>query len=92
MAEATSTGSAKDPVGAIADAVGKVVTSVSNIILADKQKDIEYQRWLAETFPEYKWFFRYEPNRDKSWIWIVVLSVLIIMIVIATVLLKKRKK
>lgn len=80
-----------DPVSAIADTVGKVVSSVGNIILADKQKEIEYQRWLAETYPEYKWFFKYEDRTDRSWIWILVLSVLLIVVLIATAMVKKRR-
>lgn len=87
---ADSTG-AKDPIGVIADTVGKIVTSVGNIILANKQEDIEYQRWMAETFPEYKWFFKYEKQQDRSWIWIAILSALIIVVVLATAWRSKKK-
>lgn len=81
-----------DPISSIANAVGSIFKSVSNVILADKQENIEYQRWLAETFPEYKWYFKYEKPRDNSWIWIGLLSLLIIAVVIATAMVKRKQK
>ena len=87
-----ATTQAADPLSSIANAVGSIFKSVSNVILADKQENIEYQRWLAETFPEYKWYFKYEKQRENSWIWIGILSLLIIVVVIATAVVKRKQK
>lgn len=90
MEEATNTnGGGGGTVGAVANAVASVVSSITGLFAQDKQKQIEYQRWLAATFPEYKWFFDYEKRRDNSLIIIGIFAALLLVMIL--VLMKKPK-
>ena len=89
MEEATNTNGGGGAVGAVANAVASVVSSITGLFAQDKQKQIEYQRWLAATFPEYKWFFDYEKRRDNSLIIIGIFAALLLVMLL--VLMKKPK-
>lgn len=84
--QATNTnGGGGGAVGAVAGAVASVVESVTGLFAMDKQKRIEYQRFLADTFPEYKWFFKYEQRKDNSFLIIGIFAILLLVMLLVLV-------
>lgn len=72
------------------DLVDTIVGGAFDMASLNKQQQLEYQQFLAQTFPEYKEFFVFDNSTDYRNIYIIAGMVLLITILIIAITLKDK--
>ena len=74
------------------DLLDTIIGGAFDIATLNKEQQLEYQKFLADTFPEYKEFFKFENRTDYRNVYIIVAMVFILIVLVLAITVGDRKE